>query len=376
MNTLFIIDGATGTGKSDLVEFVNRKDESKIINKFTTRAKRKDDNRPTKFLDISFISQKEFEEKTKGASNNKFYLYRYDNQWYGFDKEELNEAIKLYKNTFVIVRNRKVILQIIKDYGNIVDVVPVLVHSDKEHVIDRLKIDGYSGEEIEFRLGRDTLVRKEYVENGNIYKKIILNNSNKQDYHREIYGLIDEYATSKERSDIIRITPNESFELIPELMAYKEAILGKIKQYAYEKNVFLMMKFRDNNRDFSEYIREELERYGYNCICVRNDLNDNLWNAEWNITNNVYNPIAAIYCCKYGIALFDKPEEGNTYSPNVAYELGVMHYQRKDCLILKYRDLGEKPFDLIKNLHNEYKEQTDFRKILQKWITKLGTAIK
>ena len=375
MNTLFIIDGAAGTGKSDLVEFVHFKNAHtcKIINKFTTRAKRKDDARPTKWLDITFITLQEFEEKKKAAGEENFYTYLYDNQWYGFYKKELDESISTFKNTFVIVRSRKIILQLIEDYQHIVDVVPVLIHSDRELVISRLQADGHSNEEINFRLARDVLVQREYDENGNVYEKTILNSSKKEDYHRKIYDMIDEYAVARESNDIIRISPNEKFMLIPELVAYKQTILNKLKKYPYEKNVFLMMKFRDYNRDFTDYIREELGRYGYNCVCTRNDLDDYDFNAEWNITDNVYNPIAAIYCCKYGIALFDEAEEGSKYSPNVAYELGIMHYQRKDCLILKHHELGDKPFDIIKNLHHEYKEKSDFRKIFKKWVIRISS---
>ena len=124
-----------------------------------------------------------------------------------------------------------------------------------------------------------------------------------------------------------------------------------------------MMKFRDNNKEFYNFIKRELGKKGLNC--VRAD------EAEWNLTNDVYNPLAVLCCCKYGIALFDEPEEGAQYNPNVAYELGIMHYQKKDCLILKHKSLSEVPFDLIKNLYVTYSEKFEFENIMEKWLTSL-----
>ena len=124
-----------------------------------------------------------------------------------------------------------------------------------------------------------------------------------------------------------------------------------------------MMKFRESNLKFYHFIKNEVERAGYNC--VRAD------EANWNITNNVYNPIAVLYCCKYGIALFDEPEEGQNYNPNVAYELGIMQYQSKRCLILKKDDLPDMPFDLIKDLRKVYNTEIDFQKIFSDWLIEM-----
>ena len=125
-----------------------------------------------------------------------------------------------------------------------------------------------------------------------------------------------------------------------------------------------MMKFRDNNTQFSDFIKLELAKYGYNC--VRAD------DPEWNLTNNVYNPIAVFYCCKYGIALFDEPEDGANYNPNVTYELGVMHNQGKKCLILKHSSLKEVPFDLVKELYKPYKKEIEFQTIFRDWLVSLN----
>lgn len=85
------------------------------------------------------------------------------------------------------------------------------------------------------------------------------------------------------------------------LIGFRSDILAKIKKFRFESNVFLMMRFRETNREPSDFIIETLKSARLNG--VRAD------HANWNITNNVYNPIACLYCCKYGIALFDEAEQ-------------------------------------------------------------------
>ena len=125
-----------------------------------------------------------------------------------------------------------------------------------------------------------------------------------------------------------------------------------------------MMKFRNSNRELGEYIIETLSSQGLRG--VRADSED------WNITRNVYNPIAVLYCCKYGIALFDEPEELQAYSPNVAYELGMMHYQNKECLILRHAGLPVMPFDLIKDLYSTYERDLQVRGMIASWIKQVS----
>src|ERR1019366_697949 len=155
---------------------------------------------------------------------------------------------------------------------------------------------------------------------------------------------LDKFARVKEQT--VSIPREGSYELIKPLIGFRRDIERQLARHPFAQNVFLMLKYRDSNCDLSTFIQETLATAGLKG--VRAD------QPEWNITGNVYNPIAALYCCKYGIALFDEPEEHQAYSPNVAYELGMMHYQGKNCLILRHETLPAVPFDLIKDLHVPY----------------------
>jgi hypothetical protein len=151
-----------------------------------------------------------------------------------------------------------------------------------------------------------------------------------------------------------------SFHLIKALVGYREDIERQFERFPFERNVFLMMRFRKGNKPLSDFIIDNLSKAGLNG--VRAD------QPDWNITKDVYNPIAVLYCCKYGIALFDKPETDQAYNPNVIYELGIMHSLGRECLILRNDSLPAIPFDLIKNLYMPYRGKLAVQTNIQRWL--------
>jgi CheY-like chemotaxis protein len=173
------------------------------------------------------------------------------------------------------------------------------------------------------------------------------------------------YAPVKART--IYIPQEGPYELIKPLVGFKKDIEKQLARFPFSKNVFLMMKFRETNRELGEFIVDSLANHGLRG--VRAD------HTDWNITRNVYNPIAVLYCCKYGIALFDEAEQHQAYSPNVAYELGMLHYQNKHCLILRHASLPVVPFDLIKDLHETYEKDLRVRHIVGNWIAQVAINI-
>lgn len=325
------------------------------LRKYTTRPEREKEE--AKESDLIFIQDSEFDELLKVDI---VYHYNYGGYRYGFQKKMLDESIKNYDSTFLIIRNYPLINQIINDYKHIALSIHVYIYTDRSLIVERLRRDGFSEEIIDFRLKRSEVIWNDYMENYDINRKIIINNSNKTDFHRGINAMINSIAKIEENSDYLYIDPITRFRLIKPLIGFKQKLQEKISKYPYEKNIFIMMKFRPSNYEVYQYIKSELEKRGYNS--VRAD------EAEWNITNNVYNPLAALYCCKYGIALFDEPEEGADFNPNVVYELGIMHDQGKECLILKNNKLDSVPFDLVKNLYKSYSREIQFQKILDDWI--------
>lgn len=361
MTNLFLIDGAAGTGKTDMIghicEKYSRRDVATIVQKFTTREHRPEEINRKLHLDLMFLSHSEFDEHSK---NSNFYSYKYGGEKYGFFKTAVDEALASYQNVFIIVRDRITIQQIVNDYPKVCT-VPVFIYSDNEKVIERLKNDGYNDISINFRLSRQELVWNDYLRQSDLYQEVIINNSNKRDLQRIIDKLLKKYSFEPE--GILAISHSDKFPIIKPLIGFKKEMQNRLKLFPYDRNVFLMMKFRPTNELVYPFIKKNLENNGFNC--VRSD------QRGWDITENVYNPIAVLYCCKYGIALFDEPEEGNNFSPNVAYELGMMQLQGKNCLVLRHKDLPEMPFDLIKDLYKRYSKDLELEEIVLEWIKKI-----
>lgn len=362
-NKLFLVDGLAGTGKNDLIDFIEQKHRftSTVIYKYTTRMHRNPEE--ARKTDLMFVSGEEFQNKC----NKDFYNYSYANEWYGFAKKDVTDALAKYENVFVIIRDRNLIAKLANDFFEMALVIPIFIYTDRSLIMDRLKNEGFSEEDIKFRLQRSEYSWKDYLEypDGNI--RIIINNSDKSDFHRKINSLIGEFSMNKiDLPNYIYINPHLKFELIKPLVGFKQDIKKRLDSFPYEKNIFLMMKFRSSNEDFFDFIKTEIANAGFNCVRADDD--------EWNITKNVYNPLAVLYCCKFGIALFDQPEEGQDYNPNVAYELGIMHYQGKNVLLLTHDDLPPMPFDLIKDLRKNYSKEIDFRRLFKKWLREVSAT--
>ncbi len=124
-----------------------------------------------------------------------------------------------------------------------------------------------------------------------------------------------------------------------------------------------MTKYRDSNISHREIMKRVIKEAGFYPVIAKNDI----------IIDDLYNPIACIICSKYGIALFDQPEESQLINPNLSYELGMMHLQGKKCLILKSKLLEKLQTDILQKLYKEYDESNldDLETKVKEWICKL-----
>jgi len=365
MKNLFIIDGAAGTGKSDLMEYLikEKNGEIGIVITKTNRDKRKEEVVNKLILDLEFVSQEKFDELK--VCKERFYFYGFRENQYGFFKYELEEQLRHHDNVVVIIRNDDLPQTLKKDFSD-VRVILVYIYTDEVQIEKRLKTLDYTDEMIAYRIENNQLAYENYLTNPHNYDRIIINNSDKRFYKILIDRLIAIYNQSNINE--IEISNRDKFPLIRPLWGHKEEIMKMLDKYPYEKNVFLMMRYRPYNNHLFEHIKSIINDNGFNC--VRADIGD------WDITHDVYNPIAVLYACKYGIALFDEPKDKkdtkNQYNPNVTYELGMMHLQGKECLILKHNALENLPFDIIKDLYRPYTYQDDITSHVKNWIkTKL-----
>lgn len=366
MNKLLLVDGATGTGKSDLMNFLKLQSDYDVssIGKITTRKQRNKEEAVS--TDLQFVSEEEFVNKVRAGD---YYQYQYGENSengkskYALSKMELIDSLRKHEFTFAIVRSRPTIEQIIHELSQYGLVKRIFIHTDEEKTIQRLQRDGFTNEQIAFRIRRNKLLWDE-EQTFDDNRIVIINNSNPEEFYSQIRELLNFYSKKHEPGTTLYVNGNTSYPLMSSLVGKKEAIVEQINRFPFEKNIFIMMKYRSSNLSIYNEIKRVIKEQGFNC--VRAD------DPEWTfLTGDVDNYLAALYCCKYGIALFDKPEPKELYSPNVAYELGIMHCQKKKCLIFKHKSLDRIPFDFLQRLYKEYDDGTQIRGYLDEWINSI-----
>ena len=143
-----------------------------------------------------------------------------------------------------------------------------------------------------------------------------------------------------------------------QLIGWKREIESFINEYPFDKSIFIMIRYRKKNVSLIEIIKNVLSKNGLTGILA----------SENQIVDDLYNPIACLLCCSKGIAVFDSPEAKQTFNPNVAYELGMMHLLGRECLILKHRTLTKLHTDILMKLYKEYDSVKDTELILNEWM--------
>jgi guanylate kinase len=286
MKNLFILDGASGTGKSDFLNYVRSFHHNiAVVEKYTTRNIRKFESKdPYYYLDLHFVDEAEFE------SLGLKYWYNYSGKKYGFSKSELEQKLSLNDNVFVIIRNSTLIKRIAEDY-DFINVVPVYIYTDKIEIRNRLLSEKtYSEDQINFRLKRIKIAFEDYLNNANIYSEIIINNSSIEDYHRLIKQLIEKY------NDIPAVD---------------------------EKLIFVLMSFNPKNpalQDYYKAMQRAVKSIDSSFVCINLDEIDGSFKISSTAKSKISN-------CR--LAIVDITEN----KQNVYYELGFTHGIDKDCII-------------------------------------------
>lgn len=148
-------------------------------------------------------------------------------------------------------------------------------------------------------------------------------------------------------------------ELVPRfLLGWLPEIRKFLKQFPFENNVFIMIAYRKKLEPLVAAIREEIERHGLNPVVAKDN----------NLTDDLYNPIANLLCCKYGVAVFDRGETSQKHNANVVYELAVMQTLRRPCVIMKHSDVTSMPSDFLHKLYQPYKTTADAVTGMRKWL--------
>jgi hypothetical protein len=142
----------------------------------------------------------------------------------------------------------------------------------------------------------------------------------------------------------------------------------------FEKNVFVMMPFRQQKderfENIEQIIRAELKKKGFRAwLASDKTLSPQLWD----------NVASFLLACKYGIAVFTRDERGTQiaveeFNPNVSLELGFFISRGKKVLILKDSALPRLPTDLLGHLYQEFdlnQVNRHLPKIIKAWVNEI-----
>lgn len=156
--------------------------------------------------------------------------------------------------------------------------------------------------------------------------------------------------------------PDLTNGLLPNaLLGWTANLRGFLKDHSFDRNVFLMFAYRARHKSLVGAIRAALQELELNPIIAR----------EHALTDDLYNPVACLLCCNYGIAIFDRAESGQAHNPNIIYELGMMHLLKRPCVILKHRDLKVMPSDLLQKLYESYRNKNEAVERIHEWWTRI-----
>lgn len=132
----------------------------------------------------------------------------------------------------------------------------------------------------------------------------------------------------------------------------------------YEKNVFLVMRFRDEAPfpDIVKSIRVACEEAGLHLLRADDcEYTSDLWD----------NVMTYMYGCSSAIAVFDQINY-REFNPNVALEVGFMLSSGKPTLLLKDKAIEAMPSDIIGKIYrpfNTYDAAGTIAPQVKKWIS-------
>jgi len=164
------------------------------------------------------------------------------------------------------------------------------------------------------------------------------------------------------RRSMVPEIPGLTNDLIPNaLYGWIEEMRNFLRQNTYDRNVFIMVAYKAELDALISDIEQTLTGLGLNPIVAR----------DHRITNDLYNPLACLLCCQFGVAIFDKGESKQLHNANIVYELAMMQILKRQCVILKHQRLKTMPSDFLHILHEPYKTPDDAVKAVKSWWRRL-----
>jgi hypothetical protein len=152
--------------------------------------------------------------------------------------------------------------------------------------------------------------------------------------------------------------PDLPIALVPTaLIGSRTRIQSFVNRHPFDRSVFVMIRYRKRNATLIKSVKGALKDHGLFGVLA----------SEHQLTDDLYNPIACLLCCSKGIAVFDRAEAAETFNPNVAYELGMLHLLGRRCLILKHRGLKTLHTDILMKVYVPFTGPVNAADVIAEW---------
>ncbi|OGW95982.1 MAG: hypothetical protein A2Z81_02760 [Omnitrophica WOR_2 bacterium GWA2_45_18] len=163
--------------------------------------------------------------------------------------------------------------------------------------------------------------------------------------------------------------PDVLIQLTPKsLVGWKTNIKNFLQKNPFDQNIFIMTRYASSADRIIESVVNAVKDFSNET----KSFNPIIANKN-KITDDLFNPIACLLCCRYGIAIFDKPAKDlAVHNPNVAYELGYMHLLQRECLLLKSDQLKAMPTDILHKLYVEYSTAENAAIKINNWLSDIA----
>lgn len=183
----FAAYGSSGSGKSSLIEIVEKIASNITVHRKDTTRKPRPNENPDKSLDLRFLSQKDFDTNTRSGEYD--LVYEKYGGLYGVRRDQLIKAFENKEIHFAIVRDISAIQQFKFMYR---DAVALYIHADPETIPENLrKREGVNFEE---RLRRIQMEYKEFIENNTLFDHVVLNFWELDNSVRQLRNILHSYV--------------------------------------------------------------------------------------------------------------------------------------------------------------------------------------
>jgi hypothetical protein len=365
-SVLFLVDGAAGIGKTDLIQYWHGQAKCTLIKKFAYISENAPPDRRNWRQKKGLIKAdaQAYRQACGDRSGTIIYSSKQkERHWfehYWVRLSEIQEALDQdpESRACMICRDFKAIERIraLLPYTRVVSILvyvnPMAVARDRN------------------TRNRNKEIEQIALENITRYDDVLICPGNRAwSYKGQLDRVLNKYGRLTHGQ--ICLNSNNLISMPDHLVSAAPNAQRALEKYPFDKNVFVMMPYRADTEEYERRINKALSNHDLNPVYAKY--------PEWNLTDHADNSRAVLICCKYGIALFaPDPGENIKLEPreylnlNVMYELGCMHTLGRTCVGLAEVALKEKvPHDLRGRHWRYFKDAGAVEDIVEVWCSGL-----